>query len=72
MIGLLVGTLREFKSDDTERSQTKQVFDFNTNQEYTWREEIDSNFESGIKSDIKNFFTPIVSYQVTTSKITHI
>lgn len=29
MIGLLVGTLREFKSDDTERSQTKQVFGFN-------------------------------------------
>lgn len=25
IIGLLVGTLREFKSDDTERSSTKQV-----------------------------------------------
>lgn len=64
MIGLLVGTLREFKSDDTERSQTKQVFDSNTNNTL------------GVKKfsipQIKNFFTPIVSYQVKTSKITHI
>lgn len=70
MIGLLVGTLREFKSDDTERSQTKQVFDSNTKNTLGVKKSL--IIDSIIESCYQNFFTPIVSYQFTTSKITHI